>query len=195
MSNASHTIREELRGVILFIGVIWAVFLLTRVFPAIGSYGVVPRQWIGLVGIATAPFLHVDLEHLLGNTPALFVLLMLLAGSRARSYEVVVEIVLLGGGLLWVFGRAAIHVGASGLIFGLIAFLIISGLLEKRVVPLLVAVLVGFLYGGTLLWGILPRLGSHVSWDGHLCGAIAGGIVAYGLTRPAEAKEASAAAE
>ena len=60
--------------------------------------------------------------------------------------------VLLGGLLLWVFGRSATHIGASGLIFGLITFLMVSGVLEKRLVPLAVCLLVGFLYGGTLLW-------------------------------------------
>jgi len=74
-------------------------------------------------------------------------------------------------------------VRASGLIFGLIAFLIVSGFREKRIVPLIVSVIVGFLYGGTLLSGVLPRLGSQVSWDGHLFGAIGGGIIAYVLTR------------
>ena len=73
------------------------------------------------------------------------------------------------------------HIGASGLVSGLTVFLIASGLMERRVVPLAVAVLVGFLYGGSLLLGLIPRLGTNVSWDGHLCGAIAGGCVAYAL--------------
>jgi membrane associated rhomboid family serine protease len=76
-----------------------------------------------------------------------------------------------------------VHIGASGLISGLAAFLILSGFLEQRIVPLLIALLVGFLYGGSLLLSVLPRFGSQVSWDGHLCGAIAGGLVAYALTR------------
>jgi membrane associated rhomboid family serine protease len=113
----------------------------------------------------------------------LIVLLTLLAGSRARSWEIVLEIVLLGGLLLWLLGRHANHIGASGLIFGLIVFLILSGLLERRVIPLIVSASVALLYGGTLLSGVLPGLGPHISWDGHLCGAIAGGMIAYGLTR------------
>ena len=124
-----------------------------------------------------------NLHHILSNTLPLFILLILLAGSKARSWEVVVEIVVLGGSLLWLVGRPAIHIGASGLIFGLIAFLITSGLLEKRLVPLAIAVIVGFLYGGTLVSGVLPRIGSQISWDGHLCSAVAGVIVAYTLTR------------
>ena len=107
---------------------------------------------------------------------------MLLAGSRARSWEVVVAVSVLGGLLLWVFGRSANHVGASGLISGLTMFLIVSGFREGRIVPLLIALLVGFLYGGSLVMGVIPRFGSNVSWDGHLCGAIAGAIVAVALT-------------
>ncbi len=183
MQNASHTIREELHGILAFMGVIWAVFFLSLVFPSLDSFGVVPRTLGGLAGILAMPFLHANLHHILGNTAALFILLALLAGSKARSWEIVVEVMLLGGLLLWLVGRPAIHVGASGLIFGLVAFLIVSGFLERRVVPLLVSVVVGFLYGGTLIWGVLPRMGSHVSWDGHLCGAIAGGIVAYALAK------------
>jgi membrane associated rhomboid family serine protease len=192
MQNASHTIREELHGILIFIGVIWAVFLLSIAIPSLDSFGVVPRTPLGLVGIPAAPFLHANLHHILGNTIPLFILLALLAGSKARSWEIVIEVVLLGGLLLWVFGRSADHIGASGLIFGLIAFLILSGFLEKRAVPLLVAVFVGFLYGGTLLWGVLPSLDPQMSWDGHLCGAIAGGIVAYGLTRQSRPDETSA---
>ena len=182
MTSASHTVRDELHGVAIFIAVIWAAFLLSLVFPSLNSFGVVPRTLRGLVGIAAAPFLHADFHHLLGNTVPLFILLALLAGSKARSFEIVIDVIVLGGLLLWVFGLGAYHIGASGLIFGLITFLMLSGFLEKRVVPMMIAVFVGFLYGGTLIWGIMPSFGSQMSWDGHLCGAVAGGIVAYVLT-------------
>lgn len=179
-----HRIREELKDVLAFVGVTWCVFFLGLVAPFnLDSFGVTPRTLVGLVGIPAVPFLHANLAHLLGNTIPLIVLLLLLAGSRAKYWAIVVSIVLLGGVLLWCFGRQGTHVGASGLIYGLAGFLIISGFLEKRIVPLVIAVTVGFLYGGTLLWGIVPRLGSHVSWDGHFYGAIAGGITAYLLTK------------
>ncbi|MGC8643469.1 MAG: rhomboid family intramembrane serine protease, partial [Isosphaeraceae bacterium] len=155
-------------------------------------YGVVPRTAIGLVGIPAMPFLHANLHHLISNTIPLFVLMILLAGSRAESSEVVAIIALLGGFLLWIFGRPAVHIGASGLISGLTAFLILSGLLEQRLIPLLVAILVGFLYGGSLTLGVVPQLGSNVSWDGHLCGAIAGGMVAYALGRGCRGRPAQA---
>ena len=191
MQNASHTVREELWDIVIFIGVIWAVFFESLLFPSLDSFGVVPRKLIGLVGIPAAPFLHARFFHLLGNTVPLFFLLALLAGSKARSFEIVIEIILLGGLVLWFFGRTGDHIGASGLIFGLIAFLILSGFLEKRVVPMIVAVVVGFSYGGTLLFGVLPTVGPQISWDGHLCSAIAGGIVAYDLTRDSRPREAA----
>jgi membrane associated rhomboid family serine protease len=183
MSGEPHTIQQELRGVLLFVGAIWAVFLLSLLWPALDDYGLVPRRLIGLVGIPAMPFLHGSFSHIIGNTIPLFVLLLLLAGSRARSWEVVIDIVLLGGALLWVFGRSAIHIGASGLISGLTAFLILSGLLEQRLVPLLIALIVGFLYGGSLIFGVIPHFGSNISWDGHLCGAVAGALIAYALAR------------
>jgi membrane associated rhomboid family serine protease len=182
MKNDAQSIRHEIHGVILFIGSIWAVYLISLVFPRMDHYGVVPRTAIGLTGIAAMPFLHANLQHLIGNTIPLAVLLLLLAGSRAQSWSVVLAVTVLGGFLLWLFCRPAVHIGASGLISGLTAFLILSGLREGRIVPLLIAVLVGFLYGGSLVMGVMPRLGSHISWDGHLCGAIAGAIVACAVT-------------
>ncbi len=174
-------IQDALTGVATFIGIIWCVFIVSRFVP-LNRYGVVPRTPAGLAGIPAMPFLHYDLTHILSNTVPLFILLALLVGSRARPWVVVVEIVLLGGSMLWLVGRRKIHIGASGLIFGLIAFLIVCGVREGQLVSFGIAALVGFIYGGTLVSGVLPRLKSYVSWEGHLCGAMAGGIVAYALT-------------
>jgi membrane associated rhomboid family serine protease len=183
MPGSPHTIRQEIRGVVLFVGVIWAVYFLSLPFPHLDHYGVIPRRPAGLFGIVAMPFLHGNIHHLVSNTIPLVVLLLLLAGSRAESWEVVAAISILGGTLLWVFGRPAIHIGASGLISGLITFLILGGCFELRIVPLLISIFVGFVYGGSLFLGVLPGLDSRISWDGHLCGAIAGGMVAYALTR------------
>ena len=189
-----HSVREELRGVLVFVGVVWCVFAVGLVLPfSINSFGVTPRSLIGLVGVPLMPFFHADLNHLLSNTVPLTVLLLLLAGSKAQSWAIVTYIVLMGGTLLWLFGRPMTHVGASGLIYGLIAFLLVSGFLERRIVPLVISIVVGFLYGGTLLSGIVPDLGSHISWEGHLFGAVAGGLVARLLTKRSEQTEAKSA--
>jgi membrane associated rhomboid family serine protease len=182
MKSHVHRIREELPAVLLFIAAIWGVFIFDRFLP-LERFGLIPRDWGGLVGVATMPFLHANFTHLLNNTVPLVVLLTLLAGSRADSRAAVVLVAVLGGILLWLFGRGhSMHIGASGLVFGLAVFLIVSGILEKRTVPLLVSVLVAFTYGGTLLAGVLPWQ-SGVSWDGHLFGGLAGAIVAWLLVR------------
>jgi membrane associated rhomboid family serine protease len=186
MKNAAHTVKDELAGILVFLGVIWGAYLLDLVvFPVeFTSFGLVPRTLGGLVGIPLMPLLHAGLGHLLSNTIPLFVLLALLAGSHARSWEIVAEIIVFGGLLLWLFGRSGlIHVGASGLVFGLVAFLIVSGPLEKRFVSLAVALLVAVLYGGTLILGVVPGLNPRVSWDGHLCGAAAGVMIAFARTK------------
>ena len=181
---ARHSIREELVGVLAFVGVVWVVFIVGLVLPVeLNNYGVIPRTVRGLVGIPAAPFLHANFAHIVSNTLPHVVLLILLAGSRGRSWFVVASIMLIGGMLLWVFGRPANHIGASGLIYGLIAYLIVSGILEGRIVPLLIAILVGFLYGGTLAAGVVPAWGSQVSWEGHLFGALAGGGIALWQAR------------
>jgi membrane associated rhomboid family serine protease len=177
-----HTIQEELKWVLIFLAILWSVRLVDFVLPIdFNAFGLRPRSMGGLIGIPLMPFLHGGWGHLISNTIPLAILLVLLAGSRANSIAIVVGLVLLGGILLWLFGRSSTHVGASGLVYGLIAFLIASGFLERRLVPLLIAILVLFLYGGTMLWGVLPSMNQGISWDGHLFGAIAGGLLAYSL--------------
>lgn len=183
--------RNELYGIGVFVLALWLVFLVDWMIPAeLVSWGLIPRRLNGLAGIPLMPFLHASLGHVLSNTMPLIVLMGLLVGSRNSSWRIVIAVVLLNGAILWVFGRNAIHVGASGLVFGLIAFLIVSGIIEKRPIPLAISVLVGLLFGGTLISGVIPRAGSHVSWDGHLAGAVAGSIVAYAMNSYRNAERA-----
>ena len=178
MKNYAHTVREELISIAMFIGVIWIVFFLDRFLP-LEKLGLIPRDLGGIIGIFTMTFLHGDISHIMGNIVPLAVMLALLAGSRANSVLIIVMITLIGGSLLWLFGRGGtIHIGASLLVFGLAIFLIVSGLLEKRVVPLIIAVFVALTYGGVLISGIAPWQ-KGVSWDGHLFGGISGAVVAW----------------
>ncbi|MGB1010496.1 MAG: rhomboid family intramembrane serine protease [Thiolinea sp.] len=182
MKNHVHQIREELPLVAAFIAAIWVVFVLDRFLP-LENLGLVPRNISHLPGILAMPFLHGDWGHIMSNTVPLIVLLTLLAGSKANSRWIVLGIVVMGGLLLWLFGRgSALHIGASGLVFGLAVFLIVSGFLERRTVPIIVAVVVTFLYGSSLLSGIMP-FQKGVSWDGHLFGGLAGGLVAWFMAR------------
>lgn len=176
-------------GVLL---VFWLGYALDWVLPAIDltEWGVVPRTLRGVPGIAAMHFIHGSWGHLFGNSIPFFILASLLIGSRHRALMTIVEIAVAGGVLLWCFGSFATHVGASLLIYGMSSYLVLTGILEKRLLAIGVAMLVVFLYGGTLLWGILPtQVG--VSWDGHLLGAVGGAVVAFvhwkiGLTRSRE---------
>ena len=169
----------EWQRILLFMTVIWGAFLVDWIIPLdFSEWGLRPRTLIGLVGIPLSPFIHASWGHLIGNSVPLVVLLSLLAASRSRTWESVGEIIVLGGGLLWVFGRTAKHVGASGLVYGLIAFLLVAGWRERRPLSLIAALIVGVLYGGTLLSGVLPTAGKSISWDGHLLSAIGGAIIA-----------------
>ena len=137
-----------------FVAVIWGVFLLSLALPLNEWFALVPRNLTRLPGILAIHFLHGGWGHLIANTVPLVVLLTLLAGSRANSWQTVVMIATLGGALLWLFGRNGSdlhiisHVGASLLIFGLVTFFLAAAWFEMRVVPMVIAVIVGFLYAG-----------------------------------------------
>lgn len=172
-----HSLKRDLTGIALFVGFIWMVFI-ADIFLPLESFGLVPRTFKGLFGIITIPFLHANLQHIMANSIPLVVLLGLLAGSRANSIDIVVFISVVAGVLLWLFGRDAVHIGASVLVFGLIGFLVCAGFFEKRLLSALIAIGVAVTYGSTLLIGVLP-IQRAVSWEGHLFGAIAGGVIAY----------------
>ena len=180
-SRNVHSIKRDLLGMGLFIAAIWAVFALDYFLP-LETLGLVPRTFRGLTGIVAMPFLHGDFKHLLGNSIPLAVTVMLLAGSRANSRLIVLMIALLCGAGLWLFGRTALHIGASGLVFGLIAFHVFAGVFEKRLQSVIIACIVGLLYASTLLKGVIP-FQNGVSWEGHLIGAISGVLVALLVSR------------
>jgi membrane associated rhomboid family serine protease len=188
VATARQSIRRALSGVLLFVLGVWLVFLLDRL-PGISLrdwFALRPRTLGGLVGIPAMPWLHDNWLHILSNTLPLLVLLTLLAGSRARNWVVVAMIVLLGGAITWLIGGSGRHVGASGLVLGLVTFHIAVGMFEKRVVAVAIAILVGLLYGWTLIRNLVPLPAPgvvQVSYAGHWGGALAGVAVAYLLTR------------
>lgn len=179
---------DEISGVLTFVSVIWITFFADWVLPLSEWFALIPRDVFRLPGIVAMTFLHGGFGHLIANTVPLIILLSLLAGSRANSWQTVGMIVLTGGLLLWLFGRngtdahVVSHIGASLLVFGLITFFLAAAWFEMRVVSIVIAILVGVIYGWSLIGGVLPTQ-RGVSWDGHLCGAIAGVIVAFVQSR------------
>jgi membrane associated rhomboid family serine protease len=135
-----------------------------------------------LWGVLTAPLVHVDFAHLASNALPLLVAGTALLYLYPNSSRFVLPGVWLGSGLLvWAFGRSSIHIGASGLVYGIVAYIFVAGLLRRDRRAWAASVLVAFLYG-TLVWGVLPiRVG--VSWETHLAAAVIGVALAFVLRR------------
>ncbi len=163
-----------------FVALLWAIQVVNWIigYGFNPAFGLIPRHVSGLDGIIAMPLLHGNFAHLMANTPPLLVMGGLLVATATRALLAVNAVVLcLGGGLVWLFGSSAIHIGASGLIFGWFGFLVARGLVDRSPVTLGAALLVGFLYV-SILWGALPGQ-PGVSWEAHLFGAIAGAAAAF----------------
>ncbi|MBW9206161.1 rhomboid family intramembrane serine protease [Mumia sp. zg.B53] len=170
--------------VLVLLGAMWLLELfdaLPGVF--LDQHGIRPRDTDGLYGIAAAPFLHGGFDHLIANSTAFVVLGILLAyTARSRFWPATFGIVLLGGLGTWLIGAPyTVHIGASGLIYGYAAFLVVWGIVTRRLLSVLVAVVVAVMYGG-IVGGILPGQ-AGISWEGHLMGAVAGVVMAWWLGR------------
>ncbi|HEX2574726.1 MAG TPA: rhomboid family intramembrane serine protease, partial [Aquihabitans sp.] len=162
------------------VAAMWAVELVD-LLPGtrFDTWGIRPRQAEGLVGVGAAPFLHDGLPHLVSNTIPFLVLGGAIAASGiVRWVQVTLLVAAVCGVGTWLVGPGGTtHIGASGIVFGYLTYLLARGLFEHRAAYLLVGALALFLYGG-VLWGLLPRPG--VSWQGHAFGAL-GGVVAARL--------------
>ncbi len=176
--SAKQTFFRSLLYPGLFIILIWIVEIVQEFSGTrIWSMGILPRRMEGLTGILTAPFLHAGIDHLLSNTlPLLIVGAGLIYFYPTLAGRVIIMVWLFGGIWVWLSGRDSSHIGASGLIYGLVVFLFFSGLLRKETRLIAISLLVTFLYG-SLVWGILP-VDQSVSWESHLFGAIAGFLCA-----------------
>ena len=181
------TLSQELwRAFRLLLGIIVLLWGVLLVDAALGGrlmrFGIIPRTLTGLRGILFAPFLHSGVSHLVSNTIG-FVLLggLVLLRDEEDFWTVTAVGALVGGLFLWVFGRPAVHVGASGVIFCYFGYLVSTGYFERRVGAMLLSVAAVFLWG-SLIFGILPGQ-PGVSWEGHLSGLFAGVLAASLLAR------------
>lgn len=149
---------------------------------SLSEYGMSPRSFKGLYGIFTYPLLHKDFSHLISNSvPLLFLGTALYYYYRQASHIIFLQLLVISGFWLWVIGEpGSIHIGASGLVYGLAAFHITAGLIKRNKKLLAFALLVMFLYG-SMVWGVFPDFFPHrnISWEGHLMGMIAGIILAW----------------
>ena len=180
---------------LVFVAAIWVVFLVNGLLfdGDLNRYGLspmaLPYRWLSefepsvpylagsFRGILLSPMLHGSFSHLLSNTLPLLVLggFVALRGTKTLV-GVSLFVVVLGGLLVWLVGRPAIHIGASGLVFGYFGYLLAQGWYERSTLSIVVAFAVLLLYGG-IIFGALPQSG-FISWEGHLFGLIAGVLAA-----------------
>ena len=164
-------------GVIVFL--MWLVKIIEVLFDLdFSRFGIYPFSLEGLPGIIFSPFIHANFGHLFNNSLPLFFL------GTALFYfysEIAVKVSLwtyfLTGLLVWLAGRSAWHIGASGLIYGLASFLFFSGIIRRYFRLVALSLLIVFLYG-SMVWGIFPNIYKDVSWESHMLGFISGILLA-----------------
>lgn len=148
---------------------------------SIAGVGVIPRSAQHPLGILTAPFIHANWPHLIANTVPLLILgAIVLLGGIADFLFVTIVCAVVGGAGTWLFGESANHIGASGIIFGYVGFLLVRPFFDRRFWSLLITLIVASLYGAMLFTSAMPRAG--ISWSAHFFGFL-GGIVAASLLR------------
>ena len=182
-----------IRLLVVLVGLMWLSEVVdTGLDGRLDQYGIISRDPAGLVGIVTAPFLHLGFGHLISNTLPLVTLGALIAVSGAtRLFAVTAIVTVVGGFGTWLISPPnTITIGASGLVFGYASYLIARGLFNRRLGQVLLGIVVIMVWGSALLGGLLPQDG--ISWQGHLFGGIAGILAAWILaddrpkTRPGQ---------
>jgi len=178
MSKDTKTIIENSIVSVGFVAFLWLIFLIDIITPRhLFTLGIEPRSANGLMGVLFAPFLHNNFNHLLSNSwPLLPLSFYLLVWGRRVAVEASLFIVATSGLCVWALAPSMqVHAGASGLIYGLVGFLIVGGFMRKNIFYISISLIVIFFYGQTAIdafTGISSRPG--VSWQSHLFGFISG---------------------
>jgi len=183
MRNKTSKIFFSLFFPTLFVALLWSVKLYeVATSNSLSWYGIYPRTMHGLIGVVAGPLLHADFDHLFSNTIPLLILgSVIFYFYRTIAFQVFFWVYLMTGIWVWAAARDSYHIGASGILYGFVAFLFFSGIFRKDTRLLALSLFVVFLYGGTV-WGILP-LRNGISWESHLLGALAGLITAYNFRK------------
>jgi membrane associated rhomboid family serine protease len=175
---------DDLLWPAVFILFVWLVYLSNITYDlGLNNYGIHPRSLKGLLGVVFSPFLHGGFGHLFSNTiPFVVSAGFLFHFYKEHSWKLIGLMWFFSGFPVWLYGEVySNHIGASGLVYGQVFFLLASGLIRKNQSLSAVAMLLVFLYG-SMVWGLLPQF-SHdfvnISWEGHLSGAVTGVVLAF----------------
>lgn len=186
----------RLMPVFILAGVMWLLEILDWALPAdLDGYGIESREADGLTGVVASPFLHAGFAHLMANTIPFFILGGLVALRFPQRFWAITATIIAGSGLgVWLLGPAnTITIGASGVVFGYLAFLLVAGILTRHWIDVAIGLGVLFVYGGMLV-GTLPfGVSQGVSWLAHLTGALAGVLAAFWFARQPQVQPAVSA--
>jgi membrane associated rhomboid family serine protease len=194
------------RDGLLLLGALVAFMWLVEVFNTLDSNrldsdGLRARDVGHAWGILTAPFIHASFQHLFANTIALAFMGVIIALRGARLLARVTLFVIVVSGLgVWLISPSqaavaghivpVVTIGASGLVFGYAAYLFARGFFERSLLDLFAGLVVGLVWGSALLSSLVPHYG--ISWQAHVCGAIAGVLAAYAFSDRRRARRTSA---
>lgn len=165
--------------IVIMLFMAWSVMIINAITATnLNAFGLLPRDFTGLIGLVTMPFLHGDWPHLIGNTFA-FVILGWLAsiGRRDQLLKLTLFVAIIGGILLWLFGRTSYHIGLSLVIFGYWGFVVANGWFERSFKAIMLSLFTVIFYGG-MIWQVLPT-SPGVSFEGHFFGVVAGVLYSY----------------
>lgn len=164
-------------GIFLFL--MWLVRIIEVLFEIdLSGFGIYPLKPEGLPGIILSPFIHADINHLFNNSlPVFFLSVALFYFYSEVALKVFFWTWALTGIMVWIGGRSAWHIGASGIVYGLASFLFFSGIIRRYYRLVALSLLVVFLYG-QMVWGIFPGIYKNVSWESHMLGFFSGIILA-----------------
>ncbi|MCU0278669.1 MAG: rhomboid family intramembrane serine protease [Candidatus Nanopelagicales bacterium] len=185
-TTASRGLRP-LIPVLVMLAVMWVLEIVDLVLPGdLDGYGIESREVDGLTGVVASPFLHADFAHLMANTIPFLILGSIVAlRYPQRFWPIAITITVVGGLGVWLLGPSnTITIGASGVVFGFLTFLITAGILTRHWLDVLIALGVLFIYGGILVGALPFGVAAGVSWQAHLLGALAGVLAAFLFARP-----------
>lgn len=177
---------RRLLPVVILIGIMWLLEVIDVILPGdLDQYGIESRETDGLTGVVAAPLLHADFAHLMANTVPFAILGGLVALRYDRFWEIT-GVIAVGSGLgVWLLGPSnVVTVGASGVVFGYLTFLLTAGVRTRHWLDVVIGLGVLFVYGGVLVGALPFGVDAGVSWQAHLMGAVAGVLAAFWFARP-----------
>jgi membrane associated rhomboid family serine protease len=189
--TVTNNLQNQIKILGGFVVLIWAIQIVNFIVfnSRLTTFGIHPQNPSGLLGILFAPFLHGSFSHVAANTVPFLILgwFVMLRGIDQFFFVSVVSALVSGLGTWAIASPSDVHIGASGMIFGYLGYLLLRGWFERSIVAIAMSLIVAFFYGG-LIWGVLPgQLG--ISWQGHLFGFLGGALAAKLLAEPTHSNQ------